>query len=149
MGIGSNILSRTRTQSLRDWTVTLNGVIYSGFADGEAFRLEPMEAEQFATVVGADGVPERFRKANDMWTLTLRLQETNPLNSTLSAFHEADKAGTGPGACAVRHNAGTSSFAAASAWVVGYPAVSVGTDASPREWAVAGKFVAHVGGSTR
>lgn len=118
------------------YSASLAGIAFEGFADGEWLRIE-RDNNAFDDVVGTDGEVTRSKTNDDRATITLRLMQTSSTNSLLSAFYNADKltpGGVGVGPFLLRDQQGTTLISAEKCWIAKEPDVSMDRTATEREW---------------
>lgn len=129
-----------KSWNIKDMSISLNAVPLDdgGYADDEVMTLEWAE-DQFSVYVGADGEVTRANTNNGLATVTLKYAQTAAANDRLMALLRADLAlgnGAGAGMFSARDAYGTTAVGAERAWVMGYPALSVGKTVKVREWKI-------------
>ena len=118
----------------QDVIMTFNGIPFSGFMDGTMITAEKNN-EAFALNIGSTGAGARAQTSDESGRVTVRLQQTSPVNAALSALHELDKAsGDGIGPLAIKDLSGADVVAAASAWIVTTTTLEYSNEITVREW---------------
>lgn len=117
-------------------TVTIAGIILSGFSDGEAIQARPAEDLNFVKV-GVDGGVARARNANRMGEFEFRLLQTSKSNDELSAMLAIDNLAKGANLTfpiVIFDGSGRSLAAATQCWVKTQPTMVMGKEVSDRIW---------------
>lgn len=118
------------------YRIYFNGILVEGYADGEFIKLA-REVATFTKSTGASGSTTRVKSNNKSATCTVTLQAESPTNSKFSALHLLDEDfNTGKGVFMFKDINGETLASAESAWLVGYPEISGGTEAGSREWMI-------------
>ena len=128
--------------------VLVNGVPMTGLAGDEAVTVEP-SADVATAKPGLDRSVSVSAGINDMFRLTLRLQQGSPSNQVLSGFHKA-AAIRGVAFCSinVQNLFETSILVAPQSWFVRLPNLAFAEEATEREWTFEGlATVFNVGGA--
>lgn len=128
--------------------VVVNGILITGFADGDFVTVET-DADLYTSIVGATGEVVRTKNLNRMATVTLTLMADSPTNDLLSAL-AIDAEGLAPvGSFLLSNTNGTTIASAPSCWLKKMPSIAYGVEAGTREWQFAcDELTWHVGGAT-
>ncbi|MGN6701455.1 MAG: phage structural protein [Burkholderiaceae bacterium] len=123
------------TYSADQVTVTVGGVIVSGFTDGDFVSAE-YDDDRFKKHVGADGDVGRAKNPSRAGNITVTLSASSPANDELSAlFNLESLAGVdAPIAIGVVDLSGRTVIAASKAWIKKAPKVGFGKEIGSREW---------------
>lgn len=95
-------------------TLTVNGVVVTGFADGEYIRAEITE-DTYDRITGVQGHSVRVRRAGKPGEIRIRLLATSPTLPVLRALAESDK--TFPVVCTDSNDGTEKGFMAEQAWI--------------------------------
>lgn len=137
-----------KTFSPKRVSVSVNGAIITGFADGTFVSIE-MNSDAFTKVVGADGEVARSASADESGQITITLLQTSASNKILNDFHNADRLSlNGQGSVSIVDTNGTTLVAGADAWVKKHAVVEFGKEIVGREWVIdVGRLVVNQGGN--
>jgi len=113
-------------------TLTINGAIISGFADGDAIAREAVD-DTVTMEQGADGHVEMVRTNKTAETLTLQLQRTSPSNAFLRQWY---KSGTPLEISLIDHNDNAESWSAVECMISRPANYSAGSEVTPIEWTI-------------
>lgn len=112
----------------------INGVILSGFSDGDMVSVERNE-DTFSLQVGTDGESTRSKSNNKSGRFTFSLMQTSASNAALTTIAKLDELGNaGAVAVMVKDTSGSSVYSASQAWLVKPPTAELGREAGAREW---------------
>lgn len=120
------------TYDFKKVTLTINGAIISGFADGDAIVKEASE-ETVTAEQGADGTVEFINTNKTMETLTLQLQRTSPSNRFLRQWYND---GDTLDVSLVDRNDNADSWSAVGCRITQSANYSAGSEATPIEWTI-------------
>jgi hypothetical protein len=119
-------------------TITLDGTLLEGFADGEFVTIEET-SPRITSVSGSDGEVAVSKHMDRRATITVKLLATSDSNDKLDELMAMNEAGPGlPGIKPVfiRDRQGRSIHEADHAWVMEAPAVAFDRSAGSREWKI-------------
>ena len=120
-------------------TISVNGNLITGFADGSFVNLDRSE-NNFALTVGADGEGARAKTNNRSGLLTLTLMQTaisNLVLSKLAGKDETDNSGVFPVVIADDSNTdGDTKFSSAKGWIEKPAPAEFAKGISNRAWAI-------------
>jgi len=138
-----------KTYSPKKVSITVAGVIITGYADGTFVSVE-RAADAFTKVVGSDGEVGRVHSADRSGKITITLQQTSESNDVLSALQIADETTlTGKFPVVVKDTNGTSLYMAGDAWIMKNPNAEYSNGMSTREWSIeCADLVAFAGGNS-
>ncbi len=115
-------------------TVSVNGVLIEGFAEGSKVRCG-RDVDTWQKNVGTDGTVARARNNDIGGKITISLQRTSLSNDVLSALANFDEVtGAGQAAVVVMDLLGTTLWKSADAWVTKPPEEEFATQITTREW---------------
>lgn len=120
------------TYDFKKVTLTINGAIISGFADGDAIVKEASE-ETVTAEQGADGDVEFIETNKTIETLTLRLQRTSPSNRFLRQWYTDKEA---LDVSLIDHNDNADSWSAVECRITQSANYSAGSSVTPIEWTI-------------
>jgi Protein of unknown function (DUF3277) len=130
-------MGTTRVYDPDQVSVVAMGIpITGGYADGEFLTIE-MVSDAFGEVVGTDGEVTRSKSNDNRATIKIKLMQSSPNNTALSAVYNLDlltPGGAGIGPFLVRDRQGTAIYTAAHCWIKKAPDVSMDRTATHREW---------------
>ncbi len=137
------------TFDFKQVSVSFNGQILSGFAEGDDAIMVEFDTEQWNLNIGADGEGTRSKSNNSAGKITLKLMQGSPSNDILNAAYQVDKiAGQGLGAVFIKDNSGRSLHTAVEAWIEKMPNVAYGANSGSREWVIrTHNLVSTIGGN--
>jgi len=121
--------------------ITVAGIPITGFADGEFCTIE-RDSDAFQDVVGTDGEVTRSKSNDGRATITIRLMQSSPTNTLLSALHNSDKnapggVGVGPFYMQDLSNlVGGTLLVAEKCWIAKAPDSSWDRTPTEREWKI-------------
>lgn len=125
-----------KTYSPKKVSVTIAGLIATGYAEGTFIQIE-RAADTFTKVVGSDGEVGRVHSADHSGKITLTLQQTSEFNDVLSALQQADELTlSGKFPIAVKDNNGTSLYVSGDAWIMKPANSEYSNTMSTREWVI-------------
>lgn len=117
-------------------TIVFNGVIVSGFADGDFINVA-RNNPTWIDGTGSDGEGWRAKSSDNSGTITITILQTSKSNDALNIISKLDElTGDGVGPFLMKDLSGTSLAAAATAWIE-KPADQVfGREVGNREWVI-------------
>ena len=138
----------TKTYSPDQVTLSINGKIITGYAEG-TFITVSRDEDSFMKKVGSDGEVARAANANRSGTVVVTLMQTSSGNDALSALLLADEATrAGIGALIMKDNSGATLAFGSDAWVRKAADVVMGKEVESREWTLdIGRLEVFVGGN--
>lgn len=113
-------------------TLIIDGMIVSGFGDGDAISREPNE-DKVTYQEGADGVGEYTATNKQAETMTLQLQRTSGSNGLLNSLYKQNKKFS---VQLIDHNDNSESWSAADCMIPRGSTYTAGSEATPREWTI-------------
>lgn len=123
----------SRTYNANDVFCSFAALPVDGWGDGDFISIE-REAPLTEDMAGVDGEVTISRIHDNRATVTLTLQQSSPMNDALSALMQAQGKGVNVGEFFLEDHAGTSTFAAESAWIQTPPNATFGRTAGTRDW---------------
>lgn len=118
-------------------TVSFNGVILTGFADGTFVEVE-REDDAFTKRVGSQGDVVRVQSMNRSGKITVTLQNQSPTNDILAAFALTDEqTGLGTGTIQIKdkNTASIDPLAVSGvAWIMKLPKIDRAKEATNSVW---------------
>jgi hypothetical protein len=124
--------------SAAEHTVNIGGIeVDMGALGPDNFLTLTQNAPTFTLREGVGGGKTRSERKSPSFTLAVKVRQTDPVNSRLSALHELDKAsGSGIVTLYVSDRLGNLKMVEAEAFIEGYPEVSVAAEEGDLEWNV-------------
>jgi len=137
-----------KTYDFKQVAVSFGGKLLTGFAEGDAITIEPVE-DLYKMKVGADGEVSRSRMNNLSHVCRLRLMQTSDANDIMTAFMLADQNGNGGvEPFFIKDGSGRSLETAEQAFVMRAPDRGFGAEDGTREWVVGlPKLVSNIAGN--
>lgn len=115
-------------------TITLGGVVVTGYADGTFVGFE-RTSDAYTMTTGADNLTTRVKSNDKSGTITITLQQSSVTNNILSSFAALDEsANVGVFSFLMKDILGTTLVTAKAAWVKKLPAIEFGNELTNREW---------------
>lgn len=123
------------TYDSKDVVVTLNGVLISGFRDGDKVTIE-RDGDLWTKKVGVDGVVLRARNNQSVGgKITLGLMYGSEGNAVITALNLADRlTGSAPSVLSVIDIRGGSTAFSQTAWLMTEPSPSHGSEPGDMEY---------------
>jgi hypothetical protein len=138
----------TRTYSAKEVIATVNGVIISGFADGDSIVVE-FNDDAWRDAAGNDGEVARSKVNDPRGTITLTLLQTSISNDFLNGLATVDQlTGLAQLSVQIRDLRGTSLAFSNDAWILRTPTKTYGRDVGNTEWPIrCGNLQSSIGGN--
>src|SRR5512142_2287500 len=118
--------------SAADWTVNLGGIEIDQSAIGPDDCLKSTQNDKaFKLRSGIGGGKTRSQVKKPSYTLTIKIRQTDPVNTSLSFLHNLDKktpGGAGIVPCYVKDRLGNMAVIESEAFIDGDPEVGVGAE---------------------
>lgn len=138
------------TYSPKDIVVSLSGLVIKDFAKGSFIEIA-MNNPPFTSVAGIRGKSTRKYSRDKSGRVTIRLQQTSPINDILSHIHEKDQVSfTGLLSLSVTDASGSTGILLKNCYIASAPSLGLsGDDLMDREWVINFEIISryHVGGN--